>query len=194
MPYHIPTIIEKIGNSEKYFDLYSRLLQDNVIMLDTEINDEVASSIVGQLLFLDSQSKEPIKMYINSPGGSVTAGLAILDVMNYIQSPIYTICIGEAASMGAFLLSMGEKRYAMPNSRIMIHQVSSGFQGQVSDIKIQYEEAKLLNDKLCKYLVDATKNKVNYEQMLQLIDRDKYMSAEEAKNYGFIDDIIKKKK
>lgn len=190
MPYHIPTIIEKVGLDEKYFDLYSRLLQDRVILLDTVIDDDVASSIVGQLLFLDSVNHNPIKLYINSPGGSVTAGLAILDIIQHISSEVYTICIGEASSMGAFLLAMGDKRFSMQNSRIMIHQVSSGTQGQVADIKIQYEESKLLNDKLCKYLSEASKN-TDFETMSKLMDRDNYMSAEEAKTLGLIDDIIK---
>ena len=186
----IPTIIQKKHNTEYAYDLYSRLLNDRIIFIGSEITDESANIIIGELLYLDSISNDDICIYINSPGGSVSAGLAIYDTMNYIKSDITTICIGCAASMGAFLLSSGTKgkRYSLPNSEIMIHQPLGGVSGQATEIKIAAEHIISLKEKLNKIL------SINTNQDIKTIekdtDRDNYMSAKEALCYGIIDKII----
>lgn len=186
----IPNVIEKKYGSERVYDLYSRLLEDRIILLTGEINDNLANIIVSELLYLDSLNNEDIQMYINSPGGSVTAGMAIYDTMNFIKSKVSTICVGIAASMGAFLLSSGEKgyRYALPNSEIMIHQPLGGAQGQATEIKIAAEHILKLKDKLNKILSINTKQDI--KKIENDTDRDYFMSAEEAMDYGLIDKIL----
>jgi ATP-dependent Clp protease protease subunit len=187
----IPTVIEKTNMGERAYDIYSRLLKDRIIFLGTEIDDMVANSVIAQLLFLDSQdSKKDVKLYINSPGGSVTAGLAIYDTMQYIKADVSTICIGMAASMGAVLLAAGApgKRFALPNSEIMIHQVMGGMQGQASDIKIHAERILEVKQKLNEILHYHTKQSIKKIEIDT--DRDHFMGAVEAKNYGLIDQIV----
>ena len=186
----IPTVIEKTNQKEYAYDLYSRLLKDRIVFCTGEIDDASANIIISQLLYLDSLSHEDISLYINSPGGSVTSGMAIYDTMNYIKSNVCTICIGMAASMAAFLLSSGEKkkRYALPNAEIMIHQPLGGAQGQASDIKIAAERILKLKEKLNKLL--AVKTNQSLEKITVDTERDYYMDPEEAKKYGLIDKII----
>jgi ATP-dependent Clp protease protease subunit len=187
----IPYVIEKEGNQERTYDLYSRLLKDRIIFVSGEIYDEMANIIVGQLLFLASQDPEAeIKMYINSPGGSVSAGLAIYDTMNHIPCAVHTICVGMAASMGAVLLSSGEKghRYVLPNSEVMIHQPLGGAQGQASDIIITSEHIKKTRDRLNKILAKNTGKKL--KEIEVSTDRDNYLSAKEAKTYGLVDKVL----
>lgn len=189
----IPTVIEKTHYGERAYDIYSRLLKDRIIFLGSAIDDVVANSIIAQLLFLESQDKEKdIKFYINSPGGSVSAGLAIYDTMQYIKPEVSTICIGLAASMGAVLLAAGKagKRLALPNSEIMIHQVMGGTQGQASDIKIHAEHILKIKDKL--NLILSQHSGQELKTIEKDADRDNFMSAEEAKKYGLIDQIISK--
>lgn len=189
----IPTVIEKNGQYERAYDIYSRLLKDRIIFLGEPIADHVANIIIAQLLFLDAESKDKdIKFYINTPGGSVTAGLAIYDTMQYVKSDVSTICVGSAASMGAFLLAAGAKgkRLALPNSEIMIHQVMGGFEGQASDIKIRSEHILHIKDKLNRILAKHTGKEVTSVE--KDTDRDRFMSPEEAKKYGIIDKIILK--
>ena len=190
----VPYVIDNTGKGERSYDIYSRLLEDRVIFLTGEINDAVADAVVAQLIFLES--KDPSKdicLYINSPGGSVTAGMAIYDTMNYIKCDVSTICIGLAASMGAFLLSSGTKgkRYALPNSEIMIHQPLGGAQGQASDIKIQADHIIKTKHRLNTIL--AKNSGKPYEQVEKDTDRDNYLSAEDAKDYGLIDEVIVKR-
>ena len=188
-----PTVIETNGRSERAYDIYSRLLKDRIIFLGTEIDDNVANAIVAQLLFLESEDPEKdIIMYINSPGGVVTAGMAIYDTMNYIKPDVQTVCIGQAASMGALLLSAGAKgkRFALENSRIMIHQPLGGAQGQATDIEIQAKEIIRIKKNLSEILSKATGKDV--EQIMLDTERDNYMSAEEAVEYGLIDKVFKK--
>ncbi|MCX6793343.1 MAG: ATP-dependent Clp endopeptidase proteolytic subunit ClpP [Candidatus Falkowbacteria bacterium] len=189
----IPTVIEKSGQSERAYDIYSRLLKDRIIFLGEPITDHVANIIIAQFLFLDAESKDKdIKFYINTPGGSVTAGLAIYDTMQYVKADVSTICVGSAASMGAFLLAAGAKgkRFALPNSEIMIHQVMGGFEGQASDIKIRSEHILQIKDKLNRILSKHTgKDVANVEKDT---DRDRFMTPEDAKKYGIIDKIISK--
>jgi len=189
--YLVPTVIEKTPMGERAFDIYSRLLKERIIFLGTEIDDNVANIIIAQLLYLEAEDpKKEIKLYINSPGGSVSAGLAIYDTMNFIKPDVSTICLGMAASMGSFLLSSGAKgkRFALPNAEVMIHQVLGGAQGQASDIKIAAEHILKTKDKLNEILAKNTgKTKAQVEKDS---DRDYYMSAEEAKKYGLIDKII----
>ena len=186
----IPTVIDKTDRGERAYDIYSRLLEDRIIFLSGEVTDESANSIVAQLIFLEAKdATKDISLYINSPGGSVTAGMAIYDTMNYIKCDVRTICIGMAASMGAFLLSSGAKgkRFALPNSEIMIHQPLGGAQGQATDVMIR---AKLLQDvkeRLTKILAKNTGQ--SYEQVYQDTDRDNFMTAEDALKYGLIDKI-----
>ena len=186
----IPSVVEKSSDGERAYDIYSRLLKDRIIILSGEIDDNLANSIVAQLLYLDSLNHDPINLYINSPGGSITAGMAIYDTMNYIKSKVSTICIGMAASMGSFLLSGGTKgkRLALPNAEIMIHQPSGGAQGQASEIQIAAEHILKTRHKLNQILAENT------GQPLEVIerdtDRDNFMSAEEAKAYGLIDEVI----
>ena len=189
--YIIPSVIEKNGRSEKAYDVYSRLLLDRIIFITGEIEDDMANAICAQLLFLQAQDAEkPINVYINSPGGVVTAGLAIYDTMNYITCPIATYCIGQAASMGAVLLSAGTKgmRYSLPNSRIMIHQPSGGARGQATEIEISYKEIQRLKDILNNILAKNTGKKVS--EIEKYTDRDYFMSADEAKKFGLIDKVI----
>jgi len=190
---YVPIVVEKTPGGERSYDIYSRLLKDRIILLSGEVNDHMASSIVAQLLFLEAEDPEKdIYMYINSPGGVVTAGLSMFDTMNYIKPDINTICIGQAASMGAFLLSAGTKgkRYSLPNSRIMIHQPSGGAQGQSTDIQIQAKEIQRLKDSLNQHLANATGKSVN--EIEADTERDNFMSAEECKDYGLIDKVIYK--
>jgi ATP-dependent Clp protease protease subunit len=191
---YIPYVVEKTGRGERSYDIYSRLLKDRIIMLSGEVNDAVASSIVAQMLFLEAEDPEKdIYFYINSPGGVVTAGMAIFDTMNYIRPDIATICIGQAASMGAFLLSSGEKgkRYALPHARIMIHQPLGGAQGQATDIAIQAEEILRMKSELNGILAKNTGQSV--KKIEKDTDRDNFMSAKEAKEYGMIDEVLLKK-
>ncbi len=190
---YIPYVVEKTGRGERSYDIYSRLLKDRIIMLSGEINDQVASTVVAQLLFLEAEDPEKdIYLYINSPGGVITSGFSIYDTMNYIRPDVCTICIGQAASMGAFLLSSGakEKRYALPNARIMIHQPLGGAQGQATDIEIQAKEIlrlkKILNDILSKNTSQSIK-KIEKDT-----ERDFFMSSKEAKEYGLIDKVLEK--
>ncbi len=190
---YIPYVIEQTGRGERSYDIYSRLLKDRIIMLSGEINDAVASSIVAQLLFLEAQDPDKdIYFYINSPGGVITSGFSIYDTMNYIKPDIVTICIGQAASMGAFLLSCGTegKRYALPSSRIMIHQPLGGARGQATDIAIQAEEILRLKNYLNKILAERTGKTV--KKIERDTERDNFMSAQEAVEYGLIDKILTK--
>ncbi len=190
---YIPYVVEQTGRGERSYDIYSRLLKDRIIMLSGEVNDQVASSIVAQLLFLEAQDPDKdIYFYINSPGGVVTAGLSMFDTMNYIKPDIVTICIGQAASMGAFLLASGTKgkRYALPNARIMIHQPSGGAQGQSTDIQIQAQEIQRLKDTLNAILAEKTGKTA--KQIEKDTERDNFMSSTEAMKYGLIDKVLTK--
>ena len=189
----IPTIIEKKHNTERVYDLYSRLLEDRIILLNGPIDDNLANIVVSELLYLDSLNNNDISIYINSPGGSVSAGFAIYDTMNYIKSDVSTICLGMAASMGAFLLSSGTigKRYALPNSEIMIHQPLGGAEGQATEIKIAAEHILKTRDKLNKILSFNTKQDI--KTIEHDTERDNYMEAIDAYNYGLIDKVIEKK-
>lgn len=189
----IPTVIDKVNNSERVYDIYSRLLKDRIIIINGEINNEVANSVVAQLLFLDSLNNEDINMYINSPGGSVTDGMAIYDTMNFINSDVSTIGMGMCASMGAFLLSSGSKgkRFVLPNTEVMIHQPLGGVKGQATEIKIAAEHILKTKDKLNKILSENTGKKL--EIIEKDTDRDNFMDSKEALNYGIIDKIIQKK-
>ncbi len=191
----IPTVIEKDGQVERAYDIYSRLLKDRIIFLGEEINDHVANIVIAQLLFLDAENKDTdIKFYINSPGGSVTAGLAIYDTMQYIKADVSTICVGLAASLASVLLAAGKpgKRFALPNSEVMIHQIMGGAEGQASDIKIRAEHILKIKDKMNKILAQHTGQKVATVEHDS--DRDNFMSAEEALKYGIIDKVIGKTK
>jgi len=188
----IPYVLERNGQGERTWDLYSRLLEDRVIMLSGEITDDVANIVVSELLYLENKDPDKdISLYINSPGGSVTAGLAIYDTMNYIKCDVSTICVGMAASMGAFLLSSGKKgkRFALPNCEVMIHQPLGGAQGQASDVKIMADHIIKIRNKLNKILAENTGKKV--EEIEKDTDRDNYLSAEEALKYGLIDKIYR---
>lgn len=188
----IPYVVEQTSRGERSYDIFSRLLTDRIVMLSGEVNDDLTSVIVAQLLFLESQDNEKdIQLYINSPGGSVTSGLAIYDTMQYIKPDVSTICIGMAASMGAFLLSSGAKgkRFALPNSEIMIHQPSGGSKGQATDIQIQAEQILKIKRRLNVILAENTGKSL--EQVEKDSDRDNFMDAEQAKKYGLIDTIIK---
>ena len=189
--YLIPTVIEQTNRGERAYDIYSRLLKDRIIMLGSPIDDQVANSIVAQLLFLDAENPgKDISLYINSPGGSITAGMAIYDTMQFIKSDVQTICIGMAASMGAFLLAAGTKgkRYALPNSEVMIHQPLGGAQGQATEIEIAAKRILFLRDKLNRILSERTGQPL--EVIQRDTDRDNFMTAERAKEYGLIDHII----
>lgn len=190
----IPTVIEKTNMGDRAYDIYSRLLKDRIIFLGEEIDEHSANLVIAQLLFLEAENPDkPIKMYINSPGGSVTDGLAIYDTMQYISSPVSTICIGLAASMAAVLLAAGEpgQRFALPNSEMLIHQVMGGASGQASDIKIKAEQILKLKSRLNKILQKHTKQSLT--KIEKDSDRDHYLTAEEAKNYNLIDKIITNK-
>ena len=187
----IPTVIDNHQGSQRAYDIYSRLLKDRIIVLSSEVNDTVASSIIAQLLYLDSQdSEEDIKLYINSPGGSVTAGLGIMDTMNLVKADVSTVCVGQCASMGALLLSCGakSKRLALPNSRILIHQPLGGARGQASDIQIQANEIQRLKDKLNNILANNTGQTI--EKIISDTDRDHIFEPQEALDYGLIDKVV----
>ncbi len=191
---YIPYVIEKTGRGERSYDIYSRLLKDRIIMLSGEVNDAVASTIIAQMLFLEAEEPEKdIYFYINSPGGIVTSGMAMFDTMNYIRPDVVTICIGQAASMGAFLLSSGAKgkRYALPHARIMIHQPLGGAQGQATDIEIQAKEILRMKRELNEILAKNTGQ--NVKKVEKDTDRDNFMSAYEAVEYGMIDEVLLKK-
>ena len=187
----IPMVIEQSSRGERAYDIYSRLLKDRIIFLGTAMNDEVANLLIAQLLFLESEDPDKdINFYVNSPGGLVTAGMAVYDTMQYIKPDITTVCIGQAASMGAILLTAGTrgKRYSLPNSRILIHQPMGGFQGQASDIEIQAREILRMKETLNQLLVRHTGKKI--EQIQGDTDRDFFMTGEEAREYGIIDHVI----
>lgn len=187
----VPMVVEQTSRGERSYDIYSRLLNDRIVMLCDEVNDATASLVVAQLLYLEGQdSEKDISLYINSPGGSITAGMAIYDTMNYIKPDVSTICIGIAASMGAFLLSAGAKgkRYALPNSEIMIHQPLGGAKGQATDIQIQAERIIKMKKKLNQILSDVTNKSL--EQIEMDTERDNFMSSYEAVEYGLIDKVI----
>ena len=191
----VPMVVEQTNKGERAYDIYSRLLKERIIFLVGPINDNVASLVTAQLLFLESEDpKKEIYFYINSPGGLVTAGLGIYDTMQYIKSPVSTLCIGQASSMGSFLLAAGEKgkRYSLPNSRIMVHQPSAGFQGQATDIQIHAKEILLLKDRLNKIYSKHTGQSV--EEISFALERDNFMTAEEAKKFGLIDSVVDKRK
>jgi len=190
----IPIVVEQTGRMERAYDIYSRLLKERIVFLGMPIDDNVASLIIAQLLFLEAENpKKDISIYINAPGGSVTAGLGILDTMKYIKPDVATICMGQASSMGAVLLSAGTqgKRSALPNSRIMIHQPWAGMQGTVSDIQIHAQEMILMKERLLKILADQTGQTL--KRIEKDTDRDFFMSPEEAKKYGLIDMVLKKR-
>lgn len=186
----IPTVIEKTSNKEYAYDLYSRMLKDRIIFLSGEINDSLANIVISELLYLDNINNEDIYIYINSPGGSITSGMSIYDTMNFIKSNVITIGLGICASMAAFILSSGHKRYALPNTEIMIHQPLGGAQGQATDIKIAAERIIKLKEKLNKILASNTKQ--TYEKITKDTERDNFLSAKEALDYGIIDKIIDK--
>lgn len=189
----VPMVVEKEFDGERSYDIFSRLLKNRIIFISGEINDSLANQVVASLLYLDSLSHDDISLYINSPGGSVTAGFAIYDTMNFIKSDVATICLGMAASMGAFLLSSGEKnkRYALPNADIMIHQPLGGTEGQATDIKIVADRIILLKKKLNKILAKNTSQSI--KKIEKDTERDYYLSAKEAKEYGLIDFVIQNK-
>ena len=191
----VPMVVEQTNRGERSYDIYSRLLKDRIIFLSDEVNDVTASLVVAQMLFLEGEDPDKdINLSINSPGGSITAGMAIYDTMQYIKCDVSTICIGMAASMGAFLLSAGAKgkRFALPNSEIMIHQPLGGMQGQATDIKIHAERIIKMKETLNKILSERTGK--SYEQICQDTERDNFMSALEAKEYGLVDEVIEKRK
>ena len=188
---YVPMVVERSNTGERAYDIYSRLLKDRIIFLGGPIDDAVANTVVAQLLFLESEDPDKdIHLYINSPGGVVTAGLAIFDTMNYIKCDVSTICVGMAASMGAFLLAAGAKgkRYALPNARIMIHQPLGGAQGQSTDIQIQAREIQRIREVINDILVESTGK--DRETVVQDTERDNFMTAEEAKAYGLVDEVI----
>ena len=187
----VPMVIETSQNGERAYDIFSRMLKDRVVFLVGEVNDHSANLVIAQMLFLESQDPaKPISFYINSPGGSVTAGLGIYDTMKFISCPVHTLCIGQAASMGAFLLCAGEKgnRMALPNSRIMIHQPLGGFQGQASDIAIHAQEILYLKERLNRMMCESTGRTL--EEMENSTDRDNFLSAVDAKDFGLIDKVL----
>ena len=193
--YLVPMVVEQTSRGERSYDIYSRLMQDRIVLLGGEVNDDSANLIVAQLLFLQAQDpKKPVNMYINSPGGSVTAGLAIYDTMQFISCPVYTYCIGQAASMGAVLLTAGEKghRFSLPNARIMIHQPWGGAEGKASDIEITCQEILRLKQKLNEILSSHSGQPM--ENVVRDTDRDHFMSAEEACKWGLIDQVLVLKK
>ena len=195
MSYLVPYVIEQTGHGERSYDIYSRLLKDRIIFLSEEVNDVTASLVVAQMLFLEGEDPDKdINLYINSPGGVITAGMAIYDTMQYIKCDVSTICIGMAASMGAFLLASGApgKRFALPNSEIMIHQPLGGMQGQATDIKIHADRIIKTKETLNKILSERTGKP--YEQICRDTERDNFMTAIQAKEYGLVDEVIEKRK
>ena len=190
----VPTVIETTGRGERAFDIYSRLLKERIVFLTGEVNDEVASLICAQLLFLEAENPDKeISFYINSPGGVVTSGLAILDTMNYIKCPVSTVCMGQACSMGSLLLTCGEKgrRFALPNARVMIHQPSGGFQGQATDMEIHVKEILAIKKRLNQIYVEQTGKPL--KEIEEAMERDNFMTAQEALKFGLIDAVIQKK-
>tara|TARA_B100000686_G_scaffold349773_1_gene443955 strand:- start:4164 stop:4775 length:612 start_codon:yes stop_codon:yes gene_type:complete len=190
----IPMVVEQSSRGERAYDIYSRLLKERIIFLVGQINDSVATLVTAQLLFLESENpKKEIYFYINSPGGLVNAGLGIYDTMQYIKSPVSTLCIGQASSMGSFLLAAGEKgkRFSLPNSRIMVHQPSAGFQGQATDIEIHANEIMLLKNRLNEIYSKHTGR--NVEEIKNALERDKFLTPREAKEFGLIDKVVEKR-
>ena len=190
----IPMVVEQTNRGERAYDIYSRLLKERIIFLVGPVNDNVSTLVTAQLLFLESENpKKEISFYINSPGGLVTAGLGIYDTMQYIKPSVSTLCIGQASSMGSFLLAAGEKgkRFSLPNSRIMVHQPSAGYQGQATDIEIHAREILALKERLNKIYSKHT-NK-SEDQIKKALERDKFMTPEEAKNFGLIDEVVEKR-
>ena len=191
----VPMVVEQTNKGERAYDIYSRLLKERIVFLVGGVNDSVASLVTAQLLFLESENpKKEIFFYINSPGGLVTAGLGIYDTMQYINSPVSTLCIGQASSMGSFLLAAGEKgkRFSLPNSRIMVHQPSAGFQGQATDIEIHAKEIVSLKERLNKIYSKHTGQSV--DKISAALERDNFMTAEDAKEFGLIDSVVEKRK
>ena len=190
--YLIPSVVEKTKEGERVYDIYSRLLKDRIIFISGEINDELADAVIGQLLFLDSKSHDNINLYINSPGGSITSGMAIYDTMNFIKSDVSTICIGMAASMASVLLASGSKgkRYILPNSEVMIHQPLGGVEGQATEIKIVADRIIYLRNKINLILADKTGKDI--KQIEKDTERDYYLTANEALKYGLVDKILEK--
>ena len=191
----IPMVVEQTTRGERAYDIYSRLLKERIVFLVGDVNDNIASLVTAQFLFLESENpKKEIFFYINSPGGLVTSGLGIYDTMQYIKSPVSTLCIGQASSMGSFLLAAGEKgkRFSLPNSRIMVHQPSAGFQGQATDIQIHAKEILSLKERLNKIYSKHTGKSI--KEISQALERDKFMTAEEAKDFGLIDSVVEKRK
>lgn len=192
----VPSVIKKEGNSERAFDIYSRLLSDRIIFLGDEVNSVTANIVIAQLLYLESEDPEKdIYLYINSPGGSITDGMAIYDTMQYIKPDVSTICVGMAASMGAFLLSAGApgKRFALPNSEIMIHQPLGGFKGQATDIEIHSKRILKMKEKLTRLMAESTNGKTDLETMKAACERDNFLEPEEALSFGLIDKIVDRK-
>ena len=190
----IPMVVEQTNKGERAYDIYSRLLKERIVFLVGGVNDNVASLVTAQLLFLESENpKKEIYFYINSPGGLVTSGLGIYDTMQYIKSPVSTLCIGQASSMGSFLLAAGEKgkRFSLPNSRIMVHQPSAGFQGQATEIQIHAKEILSLKERLNKIYSKHTGKSV--KEIATALERDKFLTAEEAKDFGLIDKVVEKR-
>lgn len=186
----VPIVVESTSKGERAYDIYSRLLKERIVFLIGPVNDQIANLVVAQMLFLESEdSEKPINFYINSPGGSVTAGMSIYDAMKFVKAPVHTLCLGQAASMGAFLLSSGDERRALPNSRIMIHQPLGGFQGQASDMEIHMNEMIRIKSMLNEILAINTGKTV--KTIEKDTDRDNFMSSEEAKEYGLIDEVVK---
>jgi len=191
----IPMVVEQTTKGERAYDIYSRLLKERIVFLVGPVNDNVASLVTAQLLFLESENpKKEINFYINSPGGLVTSGLGIYDTMQYIKSPVSTLCIGQASSMGSFLLAAGEKgkRFSLPHSRIMVHQPSAGFQGQATDIQIHAKEILSLKERLNQIYSKHTGKSV--KEISQALERDKFLTASEAKDFGLIDSVVEKRK
>jgi len=196
MPNLIPIVLEKTANGERSYDIYSRLLKDRIVIMDTDVNEHSASLIVAQMLFLESEGPgDPINFYINSPGGSVTAGMGIYDTMQFIKSPVHTYVFGQAASMGSLLAQAGEPghRYIMPHARHMIHQPSGGARGMVSDIEITYKEIQRLKEELTRIYVDHNSVGKTFEQLTKDMDRDTWMTAEQSVAYGLVDKIVTKR-
>ena len=190
----IPMVVEQSNRGERAYDIYSRLLKERIIFLVGPVNDSVATLVIAQLLFLESENtKKEISFYINSPGGLVTSGLGIYDTMQYIKPPVSTLCIGQASSIGSFLLAAGEKgkRFSLPNSRIMVHQPSAGYQGQATDIEIHAKEIILLKERLNKIYAKHTKK--NEKEIKEALERDNFMTPAEAKNFGLIDEVVEKR-
>lgn len=191
----IPNVITRNGNSERVADIYSTMLEKRIIFVQGEVNDAMANTIVAQLLYLEMENPtSPITLYINSPGGSVTAGLAIKDTMDYVSCPVHTVGIGSCASMGAFLLASGEpgQRRVLKNTSVMIHQPLGGYQGQATDILIHAERISNLKETLTKYLSDYTQGRVDYDTMVGMCERDNFLTADEAVYYGLVDEVVEK--